>query len=352
MSNEQITNTIAGAEKHEIEPPRPLRRPLRPADPYPVTALGGLLSGAANAIQEIAQCPIEICAQSVLAAATLAVQGHADVELPKPTSNFFMTIAGSGERKTTADTEALRFVFKKEEEMRRLHQDELFEWDAENSAWDKERKKIMNDSKASPEMTKDKLIALGAAPAVRIQPLYTCPEPTYEGLCLYLKVGQPSIGVFADEGGQFASGHAMNEDNRIKTATAFCGLWDGKPIKRVRVADGTSVLAGRRISIHLMMQPSVANLMLSDGGLIDQGLMSRFLFCAPESTISEPVCIIVALRCSYIVPSISCYIINRNTPTQIMNTTNLKLSGCMAVFSCPHIPFSSLNIVLPYPHFP
>jgi hypothetical protein len=33
MSNTQITNTITNAEKHEIEPPLPLRRPLRPGAP-------------------------------------------------------------------------------------------------------------------------------------------------------------------------------------------------------------------------------------------------------------------------------------------------------------------------------
>src|SRR4051794_33295821 len=52
-----------------------------------------------------------ICAQSVLACATLASQGHADVELPtgqtRPCSNYFVTVAESGERKSSADAEAL-----------------------------------------------------------------------------------------------------------------------------------------------------------------------------------------------------------------------------------------------------
>jgi len=47
---------------------------------------------------------LAICGQSALAAATLAVQAHADIELPnqqaKPLANYFLTVAASGERKT------------------------------------------------------------------------------------------------------------------------------------------------------------------------------------------------------------------------------------------------------------
>ena len=42
------------------------------------------------------------------------------------------------------------------------------------------------------------------------------------------------MGVFSAEGGQFIGGHGMSEDNRLKTAAALSGVWDGEPIKRVR----------------------------------------------------------------------------------------------------------------------
>src|SRR5215207_9951878 len=72
----------APARSTQSEPPRPLRRDPGPADPFPVGALGEILAAAARGIQENVQAPIAICAQSVLAAATLAVQGRADVQLP------------------------------------------------------------------------------------------------------------------------------------------------------------------------------------------------------------------------------------------------------------------------------
>jgi Protein of unknown function (DUF3987) len=95
--------------KHE--PPRPLMRELPAADPFPTEALGEVLAPAARAIHDRIQAPIAICGQSVLATATIAVQGFANVELPmqhaKPLSSFFMSVAFTGERKSAVDQEAL-----------------------------------------------------------------------------------------------------------------------------------------------------------------------------------------------------------------------------------------------------
>ena len=104
------------------EPPRPLMRELPPADPFPVDALGAVLAPVARAIHDRIQAPIAICAQSVLATATLAVQGHANVELPtghaKPLSSYFVTVAASGERKSAVDHEALWPVCRRETVLR------------------------------------------------------------------------------------------------------------------------------------------------------------------------------------------------------------------------------------------
>ena len=90
----------------------PLFPPLPPEEPYPVEALGPVLSQAARAISRSVQVPTAIAGQSVLAAASLAAQPLADVRMPfgqcRPLSLFFVSIAASGDRKSTADTEALK----------------------------------------------------------------------------------------------------------------------------------------------------------------------------------------------------------------------------------------------------
>ena len=127
------------------------------------------------------------------------------------------------------------------------------------------------------------LDAIGPERIPPLVPMLTCPEPTYEGMCRLLAMGQPSIGIFSAEGGQFVGGHGMSDDARLRTAAGLSAAWDGEPIRRVRVGDGIRILPGRRVSLHLMLQPEVANIWLSDQLLIGQGLLSRTLFTAPDS---------------------------------------------------------------------
>src|SRR5688572_33475243 len=74
--------SVLDAALQEIERPKwepePLRRPLVPPSPYPLDALGPVLSAAAKRIHEVVQAPAALCGQSVLAAAALAAQQHAD----------------------------------------------------------------------------------------------------------------------------------------------------------------------------------------------------------------------------------------------------------------------------------
>ena len=267
--------------------PTPLHREVPPPDEYPVEALGFPLAEAAWAIEDHTQAPIAVAAQAVLAAACLAVQGHADVELPtgqtRPISIFLASVLPSGERKTATDEHAGKARREWEKTMWAEY-GRLME-DARNrlAAWERERNRILRDNKVKGvAAAKAALDALGERPPTPLTPLLACPEPTFEGLCVHLAAGYPSIGIFSDEGGQFVGGHGMNEDNRLRTAAGLSGLWDGEPIRRVRAGDGTTVLPGRRVALHLMMQPGVAARLLADRTLIDQGLLSRLLVSAPE----------------------------------------------------------------------
>lgn len=279
---------IAAAEEIVPEPPRPLMREMPPAEPFPVDALGDLLAPAARGIHDKTQAPLAICGQSVLAAATLAVQAHADVRLPtgqtRPLSGFFVSVAASGERKSAVDSLALSPVRKFEALLRERAASEkashLNALDAFNAARDAIRKKLKGDH----EKMKAALDALGPAPAAPLEPMMTCPEPTYEGLCKMLAVGWPSVGIFSAEGGQFVGGHGLSDEAKLRTAAGLSLLWDGEPIKRVRAGDGTLVLAGRRVSAHLMVQTDVGRVLLSDRVLSDQGFLSRTLVVAPDST--------------------------------------------------------------------
>jgi Protein of unknown function (DUF3987) len=286
---ERVRESVDGAEEVRSETPRPLMRELPPADPFPVDALGEFLAPAARAINDRVQAPLAICGQSLLAAANLATQALVDVVLPigggqpKPVSNYFMTVALSGERKSECDRQAGWPIRKREKEMRDRYDVQLPGYINAKAAWDKARDFAMKRGKGDGAAIKNALDVLGPPPVPPLEPLLTCPEPTYEGICKHLAIGQPGIGIFASEGGQFIGGHGMRDEAKLSTAAGLSAAWDGDPIKRVRAGDGTMILPGRRLAMHLMAQPDVADILFRDPLLADQGLLSRLLVTAPPS---------------------------------------------------------------------
>jgi Protein of unknown function (DUF3987) len=270
------------------EPPRLLMRESPPADPFPIDALGDALGPAARAINDRVQAPPAICGQSVLAAATLAVQAHADVELPtgqrRPLTCYFLTIAATGERKTATDNEALRPVQMREAKLQGTYDAKRHEFENEKLGWEKAREAAIKAAKGDRAQIKADLDLLGPPPLPPPPPLLTCPEPTWEGVTKLLASSWPSLGIFTAEGGQFIGGHGMSDDAKLRTAAGMSCTWDGEPIKRVRAADGVTVLPGRRLAMHLMAQPDVAVVMLNDPLLSGQGLLSRMLVTAPGTS--------------------------------------------------------------------
>ena len=92
------------------EKPTPLIHETPVGDRFPVDALGPL-KDAALAIQDKTQAPVAIGAQSLLSATSLAAQALSDVRTlggVRPLSLFALTIAKSGERKSSCDALRIR----------------------------------------------------------------------------------------------------------------------------------------------------------------------------------------------------------------------------------------------------
>lgn len=277
------------AEIIELEPPRPLRRALRAGEPYPLAALGDVIAPAVQGTQDLIQAPLEICAQSALSHAALAVQAHANVVLPtghaRPLSLFLLSVASSGDRKSAADKELGWGLAKHERNL----SDDLVQAKADflndKEAFDASRAaaKGRAGKEGNRAAIADALSSVGDAPVPPLDAVVSFPEPTLEGLHKYLAIGQPSMGLFSDEGGMFVGGVGMSKENVLKSAAGFSHLWDGAPVKRLRSLDGATVLFGRRVSLHLMLQPEAAQRWLADETLRDQGLFSRLLVAAPSS---------------------------------------------------------------------
>ena len=265
---------------------RPLFRELPAAQPFPIDALGPL-ADAALAIHHKTQAPLAMCAQSALAAATLAAQAQRDVLLPgggrKPLTAIFVSIAESGERKSSVDRVALAAVYQVEQEWRQQSEGERLAYMNAKAAWDSAREKVKRGKNDMATM-RVALDAIGPEPKAPPSPMLLVADPTPEGLTLHLAEGRPMAGVFTAEGGLLIGGAAFSDEARMRTASLFNILWDGEAIRRRRVGTGEKFLPGRRCTAHIMFQPIVANALFGDPMFEGIGLLARMLMVAPDST--------------------------------------------------------------------
>jgi hypothetical protein len=242
-------------------PYTPLLPAAAPSPAYPIRALGGLLGDAACAIADAAQIDPAIVGQSILAAASLACQHVADVSTPggnKPLSNNFLTIALSGDGKSTADAPALAPVREIERRDWQAYQRERGEWDA------------------TPKKGR------GDKP---INPLRLVGDFTAEGLVRQYREGMPSLGAFSDEAGAVFGGHSFTAEKKLATAAALSSLWDGHGIRaRARAADDRGGLEAHfdvRLTCHWLIQPAAVHASVHDNILAEQGFWPRTLLATP-----------------------------------------------------------------------
>lgn len=266
--------------------PLPLFPPLEKSMPYPLEALGGLRD-AAEAIVRKVQVPGALAAQSVLAIAAHAAQAHANVALPfgqsRPLSLFMATIAGSGDRKSSADNEAAWPIVKREKALHEEYREAMQAYKISATAWQAEKRRIESDKRLDFREKSAALTNIGPEPLPPLAPFLIVNDMTLDGLMKNWVNAHASLGIFTAEGGTFTSGHGMSDENRLRTAASLSEVWDGKTIKRVRSLDGVTLLPGRRLSLHVLLQPDVAHGFLGNPVLRDQGLLSRILVAAPES---------------------------------------------------------------------
>jgi hypothetical protein len=189
------------------EGPQPLLRDIADGAEYPVQAIGPL-ADVVQALQGMTQAPVAIPGASALAVASLAVQGFADVETlggARALSLYLLTIAGSGERKSSCDAPLMAALREYERKQSKAQRDDMQSWTNAHAIWKGDRDRILTEAKRGKGEKKiaarADLDALGAEPTAPPSADRTVTEPTFEGLTRLFATGQPSLGIFSDEGG-------------------------------------------------------------------------------------------------------------------------------------------------------
>jgi hypothetical protein len=125
-------------ESNEWPEPQPVVASTDPA-PYPIDALPRRIRDAVIEVQKFNKAPISLVASSAMAALSLAIQAHVDVKrtenLIGPSSLFILSIADSGERKSTCDNYFTHAIRQYEKEQLDLAYPELKNFRADLDAW-------------------------------------------------------------------------------------------------------------------------------------------------------------------------------------------------------------------------
>lgn len=260
-----------------------LIRDIPTAEAYPIDNMGSL-QPVVEAIAQQVQVPVATAAQSILAATALAVQQHGNWCIDgrvSPASLFCMSICGTGDRKSAVDKIALW-------PHRGWQDDQFIQYECDLEIYKKEKKAyaaaVKNaERKGNREAISAAIRAVGPEPIAPLQPAFILGNMTAEGLHRQLCEGIPSCGVFTDEGGSLIGGYAMAKENMLKTLSDFSKLWDVSSEIRVRAGAGMTSTKGKRVSMHIMMQPDVAAMLFHQRIAHNQGFLPRVLVVWPES---------------------------------------------------------------------
>lgn len=275
--------------------PVPLGCEAESADGYPFDALGERLGGAARVACERVQCPDGIAGNAFLAVASLCVQHLADVSLPHkdriPCSLFLLSVAETGERKTTVDQAAQKELLDVQRGLEERYEQDIEIYRFEKACYDREVEKAVKSksaSRAHPRSVGCGAMELAAGkPSKPPCPQIVFEDVTFDGLVKQLIHSQPTIGLFSGEGARVVFGHSMKSEQRLRTVAGFSQFWDGSLIDRIRVSEGVHHITGKRLTMHVQLQPGMARKFLTDACTLDQGLLSRFLIVWPNSRIGR-----------------------------------------------------------------
>ena len=281
---------------NEWPDPQSLISTIEP-EPYPLDALPPIILAAVEEVVSFAKAPIPLVASSALGSLSLVIQSHADIKraegLAGPVGLFFLTIAESGERKTTCDGYFTRVIRAYEEAKAEESKPEFAAYRADLSVWEAKRAAIVDAIKADTKKGRDTDLRereLGGhennKPKQPKAHRLLRGDETPESLAFSLVQDWPSTGVVSSEAGIILGAHGMGKESLMRNLTLLSTLWDGGTFSVGRKTTDSFTVKGARLTMALQVQESTLQTFLSnsDGLARDTGFLARFLIAWPEST--------------------------------------------------------------------
>jgi putative DNA primase/helicase len=291
-----IADLVNNADAPAWPTPEPLVSKIDP-QPYPVDALPAVVRAAVEEVQGFTKAPMPLVASCALSALSLATQAHYDVTrangLSGPVSLFLLTIADSGERKTTTDGFFTRALVDYERMATEKAASLLKEYAANNEAWEAKRagikeeiRRLAKEGKATEDRERAMRDLEDAKPFAPRVPKLLYGDVTPEELARSINRRWPSGGVISAEAGVVFGSHGMGKESATRNLALLNVLWDGGRLVVDRKTTESFTVEGARLTVGLQVREATLRAFLETTGVLARGtgFLTRFLVAWPEST--------------------------------------------------------------------
>lgn len=259
--------------------------------PFPVHVFPLIIRNAIYEVEQHTQAPRALISASVLGVISLACQNQIDVcrlsNLRSPVSLFLLTLAESGERKSTVDKLLMDPFYQLEKKLFEKYTRDLSVWRNDKAVFDIEKKALISKLKSDIRRNKDYLetnerlnvlLASHQEAPVRFKLIFNdaTPAAIKDNLCGHWR----SVGIMSDEAGTIFNGYTLNELPFINK------MWDGAIFPVERKNEPEKLIRDARMTLSLMVQPDVFKSYINRKGDMAKGIgfFARCLMCQPCST--------------------------------------------------------------------
>lgn len=249
-----------------------------------------LESAVTEAAREL-QVSREMAMMCAFGAMATACQGHVTVKMPTgrlaPTSLMLLTIADSGERKTTTQNYFFEAIHSLNDAAYQASKIAATEHRVTHQLWNTRKRHLermyskyaAQGDEVATQTTLDAIAEhVRAEPQVARSDKFLYDDTTPQALVQMLYENMPNGCLLTSEANSIFSGKALGELDKLNT------LWDGGSVIVDRVSREGFVLQNARLTLSLMAQPSVITRFMEKRGeeARGTGFLARFLVAKPR----------------------------------------------------------------------
>ena len=216
-----------------------------------------------------------------------------DAQLVGPVSLYLLSVAESGERKTSCDRIFGAALRDWERDRALACAKELAEFETTAASYEAKKAGLLESIKrkrrdAQDTVEDDRALTdlRATAPAPITVPRLLYADATPEALSHALATGWPSAAVLSAEAGAVFGAHGMGYETILRNLALLNVLWDGGEIAVDRRSKPSFRLRDRRLTFGVMVQPEALRAFIERAGALPRGsgFIARFLIAWPNST--------------------------------------------------------------------